>query len=138
VAHENAKKSEIKAEPRAEAIAHTRPAPLPYDLQHCLEVIQRLEASRGQASYRRERQQAMQTLGVSERSLRRLQQQYRDRGIEGLKRQPRSDEGQSKVDESWQKFILENLPQRQPRHPPDKPRPSRQTGRKPRRRPGHR
>jgi putative transposase len=107
VAHENAKKSEIKEEPRAEAIAHTRPAPLPYDLQHCVEVIQRLEASRGQASYRRERQRAIQTLGVSDRSLRRLQQQYRDRGIEGLKRQPRSDEGHSKVDESWQQFILE-------------------------------
>jgi putative transposase len=107
VAHVNAEKSEIKEEPRAKAIAHSLPTPLPYELQHCVEVIQRLEASRGQASYRRERQQAMQTLGVSERSLRRLQQQYRDRGIEGLKRQPRSDAGQSKVDESWQKFILE-------------------------------
>ena len=56
------------------AIAHTRPAPLPDELQRCVEVIQRLEACREQPSYGAERQRAMQTLGVSERSLRRLQQ----------------------------------------------------------------
>ncbi|MEM1309470.1 MAG: helix-turn-helix domain-containing protein [Cyanobacteria bacterium P01_H01_bin.153] len=89
------------------AIAHTRPAPLPDELQRCVEVIQRLEACREQPSYGAERQRAMQTLGVSERSLRRLQQQYRARGIEGLKRQPRADEGQPKVDERWREFILE-------------------------------
>ncbi|RMH10370.1 MAG: transposase [Gammaproteobacteria bacterium] len=88
-------------------MAHPIPTPLPYEVQRCVEVIQRLEACRDQPSYRTERLQAMQTLGVSERSLRRLQQQYRDRGIEGLKRQSRSDEGQSKVDDTWQKFIVE-------------------------------
>ena len=65
-------------------------------------MIQRLEACRGQPSCRIERLRATQELGVSERSL----QQYRDRGIEGLKRQSRSDEGQSKVDERRREFIV--------------------------------
>jgi len=107
VAHENTEKSEIAEHPNAGAIAHPRPAPLPNEVEHRVEVIQRLEACREHPSYGAERQRAMQTLGVSERSLRRLQQQYRDRGIEGLKRQSRADEGQFKVDDTWCKFILE-------------------------------
>lgn len=107
MAHVNAEKSEVSEDPSAGAIAHPRPAPLSSEVHRCVEVIRRLEACRDQPSYGAERQRAMQALGVSERSLRRLQQQYRDRGVEGLKRQSRSDEGQSKVDESWRKFILE-------------------------------
>ncbi|MEM6866920.1 MAG: Mu transposase C-terminal domain-containing protein [Cyanobacteria bacterium P01_C01_bin.121] len=105
MAHENSEKSEAAG--NEGAIAHARPAPLPYKVERCVEVIQRLEACREHPSYGAERQRAMQTLGVSERSLRRLQQQYRERGIEGLKRQSRADEGQSKVDDTWQKFIVE-------------------------------
>lgn len=104
MAYENAEKSEVEAS--EEAIAQPSPTPLPYRVQRCVEVMQRLESCRGQPSYGAERQRAMQTLGVSERSLRRLQQQYRDRGIKGLKRQSRSDEGRSKVDERWREFIV--------------------------------
>jgi len=107
VAHENAEKSEVGGNPSAGAIAQPLPTPLPYEVERCVEVIQRLEACRKHPSYGAERQRAMQTLGVSDRSLRRLQQQYRDRGIEGLKRQPRADEGQSKVDDTWREFIVE-------------------------------
>lgn len=107
MAHVNAEKSKIAEEASATAIAHPCPTALSDEEQRCVEVVQRLEACRGQPSYRSERQRALQVLGVSDRSLRRLQQQYRERGIEGLKRQPRADEGQSKVDESWREFILE-------------------------------
>lgn len=107
MAQVNAKKSEAGGNLSEEAIAHSRPAPLPYEVERCVEVIQRLEACREQPSYGAERQRAMQTLGVSDRSLRRLQQQYRARGIEGLKRQSRADEGQSKVADTWREFILE-------------------------------
>jgi putative transposase len=107
VARVNAEKSEVAVDSNVGAIAHPRPASLSYEVQRCVEVIQRLEACRGQPIYGAERVRAMQALGVSERSLRRLQQQYRDRGIEGLRRQSRSDEGQSKVDDTWREFILE-------------------------------
>lgn len=87
-------------------ITHSRPAPLPYEVQRRVEVLQRLEACRGQPTYRSERTRAIQELGVSERSLRRLQQHYREHGMAGLRRQPRSDEGQLKMDASWREFIL--------------------------------
>lgn len=107
VAHVNTEKSEVGENPSAEAIVQPIPAPLPYEVQRCVEVIERLEACRGQPRYRAERLGAMQALGVSERSLRRLQQQYRERGVEGLKRQSRADEGQLRVAENWREFIVE-------------------------------
>jgi len=76
-------------------------------VQERLAVMQRLEGLRGKANYGFEQRQAAEALGLSRRSLRRLQQQYREQGIEGLKRQLRSDEGQSKIDETWREFIVE-------------------------------
>jgi putative transposase len=103
VAHENDEKKEIEA-----AIAHPHLVALPDEVQRQVEVLQRLEACRGQPSYGAEQRQGMDALGVSKRSLRRLQKCYRDQGIEGLKRQPRRDEGNVRVDDSWRDFILES------------------------------
>lgn len=45
------------------------------------------------------------------RTLKRLVRQYRDRGVAGLKRQVRSDEGELKTSEAWQAFILKTYRQ---------------------------
>ncbi|MBC7969718.1 MAG: DDE-type integrase/transposase/recombinase [Verrucomicrobia bacterium] len=76
-------------------------------VQERLAVLQRLESCRGKANYRFEQGQAAQALGLSRRSLRRLQQQYREQGMEGLKRQLRCDAGQLKLDATWREFIVE-------------------------------
>ena len=70
-------------------------------------MLQRLESCRGKANYRFAQGQAAQALGLSRRSLRRLQQQYRGQGMEGLKRQLRCDAGQLKLDATWREFIVE-------------------------------
>ncbi|MEB3212900.1 MAG: helix-turn-helix domain-containing protein, partial [Leptolyngbyaceae bacterium] len=100
------KKNEVEPTERESAIVHPRSSPLSSELQRRVEVLQQLEACRGQPSYRIERPRAAQALGVSERSLRRLQLHYRQEGIEGLKRPTRCDEGESKVEESWREFIV--------------------------------
>lgn len=99
VAHESSEKSEPLALPQLEALSSEE--------RRRLEVIQRLESHRGQSTYREAETEAAATLNLSVRNIKRLVRQYRDRGIAGLKRQSRADEGQSKVDERWQKFILE-------------------------------
>ena len=80
---------------------------LSYELRRRLEVVQRLVHSRKQGShFITEQKRAAAELGISARSLRRLQRQYQESGIAGLQRQVRSDQGQSKVSEYWQSFIL--------------------------------
>ncbi len=80
--------------------------PLSYETRRRLETIQRLQSYQGRDNYRAEQKRAAAELGVSVRSLRRLQRQYREEGISGLQRQARSDQGQTKVDESWQAYIV--------------------------------
>ncbi len=103
MAHENDEKKESEA-----AIAHPHLVALSDEVQRQVEVLQRLEACRGQPSYGAEQRRGMDTLGVSERNLRRLQKYYREQGIEGLRRQPRRDEGALRVDDSWREFIVES------------------------------
>ena len=81
---------------------------LSYEVRRRLEVVQRLVHShREQGShFITEQKRAAAELGISARSLRRLQRQYQESGIAGLQRQVRSDQGQSKVSEYWQSFIL--------------------------------
>lgn len=79
--------------------------PLSDESQRRLETIQRLQSYQGKADYSVEQAQAASELGISVRSLRRLQCQYRQRGIRGLQRQVRSDQGQLKISETWQAFI---------------------------------
>jgi len=99
VARESSEKSEPLALPQLEALSSEE--------RRRVEVIQRLESHRGHSTYRAVETEAAATLNLSVRNLKRLVRQYRDRGIEGLKRPVRCDEGQSKVDESWHEFILE-------------------------------
>ena len=79
---------------------------LSYESRRRLEVVQRLEHSDQGSDYREEQKRAASELGLTLRSLRRLQRQYQDSGIAGLQRQVRLDQGQSKVSEFWQTYIL--------------------------------
>lgn len=81
-------------------------AALTEEAQSRLRAIQRLQSYEGRANYRVEQERAASALGISLRSLRRLQRQYREQGISGLQRQVRSDQGQLKVSEWWQAFIV--------------------------------
>ena len=80
--------------------------PLPYAVQRRLEAVQRLQSYQGRTDYGAEQTRAAQELGISVRSLQRFQRQYREQGLEGLKRQGRSDRGQPRVSEEWREFIL--------------------------------
>ena len=80
---------------------------LSYEVRRRLEVVQRLEHSSAEGSQCSvEQEQVAAELGISARSLRRLQRQYQEAGIEGLQRQIRSDQGQLKVSEYWQSYIV--------------------------------
>ena len=80
---------------------------LSYAVRRRLEVVQRLAHSREQGShYITAQKRAAAELGISVRSLRRLQRQYQKIGIAGLQRQVRSDQGQVKVSDYWQRFIV--------------------------------
>lgn len=80
---------------------------LSYEVRRRLEVVQRLEHSSKKGSQcSAEQKQVAAELGISARSLRRLQRQYQAFGIAGLQRQVRSDQGQLKVSEYWQSYII--------------------------------
>jgi putative transposase len=81
-------------------------ANLPYQARRRIEWVQRLEQYRNSDQYVQEQQRAMQELNLSQRSLQRLQHEYRKHGLEGILRRTRSDQGQAKVAESWQEYIL--------------------------------
>ena len=103
VAPANEEKSESSELPHLSALSSAE--------QRRLEVIQGLESHRGQSTYREAEQEAARVLGLSVRTLKRLVRQYRDRGVAGLKRQVRSDEGELKTGEEWQAFILKTYRQ---------------------------
>jgi putative transposase len=69
-------------------------------------VIQELLAAREQADYVSRQQAAAKKLGITVRSVRRLIQKCRLKGIAGVVRQARSDCGSSRISADWQKFIL--------------------------------
>jgi len=71
-----------------------------------LEWVQRLLGAGEGRAYRAELRRASRALGVSERSVRRWVQRYRQRGLVGLVRAERSDKGGSRLSEEWQEFIL--------------------------------
>ena len=80
---------------------------LSYEVRRRLEVVQRLAVMRKQGRHSiAEQRRAAAELGISTRSLRRLQRQYQESGIAGLQRQVRSDQGQTKVSDYWQSYII--------------------------------
>lgn len=79
---------------------------LSYEVRRRLEVVQRLAHSEQGSDYREKQKRAASELGMTLRSLRRLQRQYQESGIAGLQRQVRSDQGQVKVSAYWQSFII--------------------------------
>ena len=91
--------------PLAEIVVPT--ASLSDESHHRLAVMQRLAMEKGRSGYRAAQARAAAELGLSLRSLRRLQRQYREDGLAGIKRQGRSDEGHFRVTETWREFILE-------------------------------
>jgi len=107
LAHANEEKISPETLPPSEERADiVVPEPLSDEAQHRLTVVQRLQHYQDQADYRSEQARAAKELGVSVRSLYRLQRQYRVDGIAGIKRQDRSDEGHFRVDEAWQAYIV--------------------------------
>lgn len=79
---------------------------LPYHLQRRIETLRRLKSYEQGPHYAKAKLDAAKELGISLRSLYRLIRQFREEGIEGLMRQTRSDQGQSKTDADWQGFVL--------------------------------
>jgi putative transposase len=78
---------------------------LPYEVRRRIEVLQKLESYKGKPEYKEEQVRAAKDLGVSDRSLRRMQFQYQKQGIEGIIRRERSDRGEVAVSEEWREFI---------------------------------
>jgi putative transposase len=78
---------------------------LPPAIKRRLEVLQRLKSYEGSERYDEEQRKAAQELELDRRSLYRLIHQYREQGVEGLRRKERADLGKSKIDEDWQSFI---------------------------------
>ena len=100
----NLPQSLLVSEQRADILVPTEA--LSEEAQSRLRAIQRLQSYEGRDDYRAEQERTSAELGISVRSLRRLQRQYREQGISGLQRQRRSDQGQLKVSDSWQAFII--------------------------------
>lgn len=79
---------------------------LEYGLQRRLVLLQRLKSCEEKTEeYRQERHKVCEELGISMRSLYRYIRQYREEGIEGIVRRERSDRGEGKVSEEWERFI---------------------------------
>lgn len=74
-----------------------------------IRLILELTAVQGEgdpSAYRAQQAKVAQELGKSVRSVRRMQQRYRELGIEGLLERPRTDKGQRKISDEWQQFIV--------------------------------
>lgn len=102
---------EQKDHPKSDSsgvVAFTPQQPLPAQIAERLGVLQRLESQQNRSDYVSLRRASALQLGISDRQLRRLQRQYREEGSQGLKRQVRSDRGQSKISDRWHSFILES------------------------------
>ena len=80
---------------------------LPYEVRVRSQVLRRLQGK----SKRAAKKQAARELGLHESSIYRLKSQYKKKGIEGLKRQDRSDKGDRRVSEEWQEYIIKTYRQ---------------------------
>ena len=100
----NLAQRQLSSEQRADIVLPIEP--LTAEVQSRLRAVQRLQGYEGKSDYRAEQERTAAELGLSVRSLRRLQRQYREQGISGLQRQRRSDQGQLKVSDYWQSFII--------------------------------
>lgn len=69
-------------------------------------VLQELLATANQPGYGKRQQMVAQKLGITVRSVRRLVRRLREEKIVGVLRRSRSDRGDSRISEEWQKFIL--------------------------------
>ena len=82
-------------------------APMMIEMQQQMEVIQGLIAAQGTSRYGAIQQQAARKLGISVRSVQRLVKTWHERGLSGLTKQARSDQGAVvKISAQWYKFIL--------------------------------
>lgn len=84
---------------------------LPADVQCRVKVIQKLMVASGTKRYAQVQQQAAESLGISVRSLRRLVKSWQSKGIAGLSRQIRSDQGSFKISREWHDFIVKTYRQ---------------------------
>ena len=89
---------------RADVMVPTEP--LSDEVKRRLALLQSLDTHRGKAGYGAEQARVAQELEMSLRSLYRLQRQYREVGIAGIKRQGRSDKEHFRVSEYWQSYIV--------------------------------
>jgi putative transposase len=69
-------------------------------------VLQELLATASQPGYVKRQQAVANKLGVTVRSVRRLVRQIREDKIVSVIRRSRSDRGESRISEEWQKFII--------------------------------
>jgi putative transposase len=69
--------------------------------------VQELSAQSHLPGYVEHQERVAEELGRSVRSVRRLLQQYREKGVSGIIGQPRKDKGHRKISVEWQKFILD-------------------------------
>lgn len=84
----------------------TVPQTLTPELQERMAVVQRVVGAQGTKDYAQVQQAAARQLGISVRSLRRLVKSWRQQGIAGLSRQPRTDVDEVKISQEWQQFII--------------------------------
>jgi putative transposase len=69
-------------------------------------LLQELLATAGQSGYRYRQQAVAQKLTITVRSVRRLIRQLREEGVASVMRRSRSDQGEARISEEWQKFIV--------------------------------
>jgi putative transposase len=82
------------------------PGELPVEVQQRMQVIQRLLSAEGTKSYGAVQERSARESGISVRSLQRLVKRWRESGLAGLRKQVRSDQGETKISQDWQEFII--------------------------------
>jgi putative transposase len=98
--------SPIPSTTDADANAPVIPSALSPEAQLKLEVIESLLAAQNKQVYATRLKQAAIKLDKSERTIRRLVKKWEQDGLVGLTETKRTDKGTYRVDEDWQKFIL--------------------------------
>jgi putative transposase len=75
-------------------------------MQERVEVIQELLGAADREEYRQRTQAAAERLNLSVSSIQRLVRAWKQQGVAGLSWRERSDRGQFRISEEWQKFII--------------------------------
>lgn len=70
-------------------------------------LLQQLLATAKQPKYGKRQGSVAQKLGITDRNVRRLLRQMREEGVESVVRRHRSDRGERRISEDWQKFIVQ-------------------------------